>query len=438
MFWDMSYISRIGNLIYDNHFSSIIYNEWDNGTPPLYSIYLATLWAIFGKSLLICHIAVLPFAVGVVYYVYKIAIKFINRKYIYLALLLVFIEPTILTQTILAGYDIALCFFFLAGLDGVMRNKRLKIALSLLLIPVLNLRGFTIVFSVFLIDIFINRAAYKNLKTALVNIAAFIPSLLLFIIWLLYHYYHTGWFYFSERGSYVFIKTISFESIIRNMAYIIWKMVDFGRIGLFVIMLWLFLKYWKIKPFIVFFFVLFATVVSYIIFYLPFSIPVSHRYFMITYIIVILIFVYYVSSLKQKYLQILLSAIIVGMLLSGNVWVYPERFGNGWDSSLKVFPYFSLKKQFDDYLVSSNINPTAVGTKFPADFDNYDCNLNNEHFALVDLDKHPYIKIPYVVQSNISNTFTAEQINTFNTKWTLVKELKAWPVYIKLFKNPDK
>ena len=438
MFWDMSYISRIGNLIYDNHFSSIIFNEWDNGTPPLYSIYLAILWAVLGKSLFICHVAVLPFAIGIVYFIYKISVRFIDTNYISLVLLLVFIEPTMLTQTILSGYDIALCFLFLAGLDGVMENKRIRLALYLLFIPVLNLRGFTLVFSIFLMDVYINRAAYKNVKTILINVSAFIPATLLFSIWLSYHYYQTGWLYFSERGSQVFIKTISFESILRNVAYIIWKMIDFGRIGLFVFILWLFIRFRKVKPFNMFFFFLFATVISYVIFFLPFSIPVSHRYFMIAYIIGILTFVYFVSTLKQKYLKVLSSTIVAVMLLSGNIWLYPERFGNGWDSSLKVLPYFSLKKQLDNYLVSSNIDPKSVGTKFPIDFDNYDCNLNNEHFAFVDLDKKQYQEIPYVVQSNISNTFTAEEINTFNTKWTLVKELRSWPVYIKLFKNPEK
>jgi len=122
----------------------------------------------------------------------------------------------------------------------------------------------------------------------------------------------------------------------------------------------------------------------------------------------------------------------------GNFIIYPERFGNGWDSSLKTLPYFNLKKQFDNYLVSSNINPMMVGVKFPMDFDNYDCYLNGEHLAFVDMDKKPYTEMPYIVQSNISNTFTPEEIQTLNGKWKLVKEIRAWPVYIKLFKNPEK
>jgi hypothetical protein len=79
-----------------------------------------------------------------------------------------------------------------------------------------------------------------------------------------------------------------------------------------------------------------------------------------------------------------------------------------------------------------------IGSKFPLDFDNYDCNLNDRNFSFVDLDKKAFRDIQYVVQSNISNTFTPEEIETLNSKWKLIKELRAWPVYIKLFKNPNK
>jgi hypothetical protein len=438
MFWDMSYISKIGNLIYDNHFSSIIFTGVDNGTPPLYSIYLAILWTVFGKSLFISHIAILPFSIGIIYYFYKTSIRFIDKSYIPLSLLFLLIEPTILTQTVLAGYDIVLCFFFLLGLNGVLENKRKKIALSLLFIPLLTLRGFTILFSVFLIDLYINRKNYKSIKGIGKNIIVYIPALLIFITWLFYHYYRAGWFYISGNHSQIFIKTLSFESIIRNLIYIFWKIIDFGKIGLFVFVPWLLIKYRKVKSFNIFFFSLFASVITYIIFFIPFSIPVSHRYFMITYIIGILIFVYFISLIKQRYIRVILSSIVVCLMLSGNLWTYPERYGNGWDSSLKVLPYFSLKKQFDNYLVSSNINPMMVGTKFPVDLDNYDCNLTVEHFAFIDMDKKPFKEIPFVVQSNISNTFTPEEIETLNFKWKLVKEMRAWPVYIKLFKNPNK
>ena len=73
MFWDMGNISWASNLIYDSHFKTFIFPnaDIDQGAVPLYSGYVAFLWLIFGKSLFVSHLAILPFVIGTLHYLLR-------------------------------------------------------------------------------------------------------------------------------------------------------------------------------------------------------------------------------------------------------------------------------------------------------------------------------------------------------------------------------
>lgn len=439
MFWDMGYVVRISNLIYDHHFSTVIFASADNGTPPLYSFYLACIWVMTGKSLFVCHLAILPFMLAMLYQFYRFALRFVNSGKIYFAFILLLIEPTMATQAVLAGYDIVFCFLFLFALNSIFENKRWWLALSTLFIPLLSSRGFSYVVALLLTDILINRSKYKNVKFFFRNIIPYLPAFFLCCGWLIWHYLITGWFAVSE-GRETFHHVRSFEGILRNIFYAIWKIADFGRVILYVYLAFILFKIWKAKDVAgkKLFLILFFTVLPYLIFFTPLSYPVSHRYFMVTNIIAIILFIDTISFIRFKALRIAVSLVVVLSLLAGNFIQYPERFGNGWDSSLKVLPYFKLKEKFDDYIKSSPINPADIGAEFPLNFDNYNCDPASSHFAFTDLDTKPFNTFPYIVQSNICNTFTPAEITALNTRWQLVKELRTCQIYIRLFKNPGK
>jgi hypothetical protein len=438
MFWDMSNISWASNLIYDSHFTTFIFPnaDVDQGAVPIYSGYVAFLWLIFGKSLFVSHLAILPFVIGTLYQFYKLSLRFINKNQLYLALVLLFIDPTIFTQAYLAGMDIVFCFLFLLGVNSAIDNKRILLLLSLVLMPVLRLRGFTFVISIFLIDWFINRENFQSFKIYLKNrFLIYLLPLSVFILWYILHYNYTGWLIVSENRK-AFHHLNGLEGMIKNFIFILWKIFDFGRIFLFIPII-LFFKFQKPKEkkgqqLII---ILFFTVLPYIVFFLPLSYPVSHRHFMITYILGIIAFAYFVGNIKKSYRTLIYSFVIFG-LLSGNFWLYPERYGNGWDASMKVYPYFKLKNDFDNYIKNSNIDPNTIGTKFPMDFDLYYSNLEPEKFGYQYIDESPIEKFNYIVQSNISNTFTPEEIVELKNNWVLEKEILSWPIYIRLYRKP--
>lgn len=433
MFWDMSYMSQISNMIYDNNFTVFFSETLDNGSSPLYSTYIAAIWKVAGRSLFITHLAILPFVVGIVYQFYLLLNRFLDKKFAILAFLFLLAEPTIITQTIIAGYDLVLCFLFLTGLNGIFKNKRSLIFLSVMFMPLINIRCFSIVISVFLADLIFNLENFKSIKKIAKNSLPYLISMVLLLFWMFYHYHLTGEFFLSHRRGWYHHYT-GIEGMIRNLIYIFWKISDFGRIFIIAVIIALSVKI-KFRNNILYKVLIFS-ILPYLLFFLPFPYPVSHRHFIHFYPVIILLFVYLISIQKQKAFRIIVSIIAIICLITGNLWIYPERYGNGWDSSFKSLPYFNLKNQLDNYITYKKINPVSVGSRWPMNFDNYDTKLDNIHFSFTDIEMLPLSKHEYIAQSNISNNFTVSEIEELNKNWILEKEFSSWPVYIKLFRNP--
>ena len=147
----MGYVGSIANRIYDSNFSQIIFDT-DNGMPPLYSAYLAFIWMIFGKSLLIMHIVVLPFLIGIIIQLKRIAIALYPEISLLSLFLLLLFEPTFLTVCLIGRLRSGNYFFLSVCTEFYLfQKKNILFILSLLLIPILNSRGFTIVFWNFLL-----------------------------------------------------------------------------------------------------------------------------------------------------------------------------------------------------------------------------------------------------------------------------------------------
>jgi len=440
MFWDMSYISKIADHIYECKFSSFIFPAIDDGSnPPLYSVYFAILWSVFGKSLLITHLAILPFIIGALYQFYKLCKRYLDNLYTHLSIIIFFIEPTILTQTLYAGYDIMILFLFLYSLNLILSQRRIALSFVAMFICLINLRGFTILISLFIFDTIQNKIfSGKRLINIKKFIFPYLPAIFLFIAWLIYHHLNTGWILLSQRHINEFNTISTFEELVRNVFYIFWRITDFGRIVIFI---FLFASFFfpvvKKQDYKKILFICILPALIYLLFFGAFRIPPSHRYFIATIAISILAFTYFIQSLRNKKIKILFSTLLFASLVSGNFILYPERFGNGWDSSLKSIPYFNLEDKLYNYIAESKIDPSIVAAQFPMNFDYYYTHLSKEHFIYTDIDKRNFNDHPYIIQSNICNTFTPVEIEKLNTKWILVREFKSWQVYVKLFKNPE-
>lgn len=441
-FWTMGYVGSLANKIYDSNFSTFIF-DIDNGMPPLYGTYLALMWTVFGKSLLVMHLAVLPFLIGIILQLKKIAKALYPEINLVFLFLLLFVEPTFLTVCLMGGYDLSIIFFFLYALNAVyFKKKNSWFILSLLMLPMLNLRGFTIVFGIFFYDIYTEWVIFnkKNfVKQFLKFIFPYLIPAIIFCCWLLYHYSVQGW-YIVHSDFDTFHKVNNAEMFLRNFAYIFWKIFDFGRIIIWIpVMIFalklLFRKKLFSKEYHAFVFLGFS-LLYYFVFYWATSYPVSHRYMLISIILAIIPFLMIVDKISNKFLRYSVIGFTCIILFFGNFIMYPERFGNGWDASIKFIPYFKIEKELDTFISSEKIDPKLVGAVYPMHFSIYDTYLTKNDFKFTDLDKNDFEKWDYIVQSNISNTFTPEEIKHLEKDWMMMKEFRSWPVYIRLYKNP--
>jgi hypothetical protein len=123
-------------------------------------------------------------------------------------------------------------------------------------------------------------------------------------------------------------------------------------------------------------------------------------------------------------------------MLTGNFWIYPQKFGNGWDVSLKVVPYFQMKEKMDQYVLENNISPENIGTQFPMIADKKYSHLTEGSFKYTDVWSGPINNHAYFLYSNVINTGISEQIEDVKVNWTLVKQIESGQVIIALYKNP--
>ena len=94
-FWDTYQLcGRQTWAIYENGlFNWILPQEVDSGNPPLFGFYHAIWWKIFGPSLWVSHLAMLPFLLGIVYILFKIGSTLIGESEAKYLLPFLFVDP---------------------------------------------------------------------------------------------------------------------------------------------------------------------------------------------------------------------------------------------------------------------------------------------------------------------------------------------------------
>ncbi len=438
-FWDGTFVSAFACKLYDGTYN--LFNLPpipDNNTIfPVFSVYLFIIWKLFTKSLIVSHLAMLPFLLGICYEFYILSKKFLQGQFILFALLLLILEPTFITQSIVMSYDIILLYLFLLLLNRLLQEQY---KIYFLLIPVLALysvRGTFLALSLAIIQFILEcpKNKYRSFFIVLKNnFLSFV-----FISWFVFYKLRISGNPTSPSYGNPHEQIVSLSMMLRQFIFIVWKIVDFGRIVLWLFfIIGLFVIYKKknnlgdLKLLILIIFVpLFVTST----FMIPFSNPISHRYFMFTYLSLIIGVSYILQQISNKKVIYLWMFILSIVSITGNFWLYPERYGNGWDSSLKVLPYFQLKEEMDDYIQQNNIAANEVGTQFPLVADKRFSHLSDNSYQYINVWQGPLENYPYFLQTNIINTDIPEQIEAVKKNWILLKTLRSGEVYISLYMN---
>jgi hypothetical protein len=430
-FWDGTFFSFTALEFYSKGFHGFIAPlDGDSGGFPLFPGLMALAWKFFGKSIFISHLVILPFLFGIANEYLKLGRRFLSEKMLLFLALLLMVEPVFLTQSLLMGYDILLVFFFLLSLNYLLDKKEVKFSLILILLCAASIRGITLAFSLLVIDYFLSGISFRSLKK-------YIPAVSALIFWTIYHYSVTGWYLISPLREDTHESLLPPTMIIRQLLFIGWKLADFGRI-----ILWLFLIFMIIRHkqnyvdhsrelLIVFF----SPLIISVSFMAPLGNPIGHKYFIVIFLMLNIAVCYFLQYVTTTQRNIIAVALTLAMI-SGNFWIYPERFGNGWDSSLKVLPYFKLRSEMDQYVVDNNIDPHKIGTQYPLIADKKYSELSDISFAYTNVWAGPINDFEYFLQSNVINTDIPEQVEKVKSEWAVLKHLKRGQINLTLYKNP--
>ncbi len=117
-------------------------------------------------------------------------------------------------------------------------------------------------------------------------------------------------------------------------------------------------------------------------------------------------------------------------LLSGNLWIDPEKISQGWNATLAHIPYHDLRTEAIQYLEKEKINIEEVGTFFP-NYNSLDqINLDGDTRKFQHFDKNNSL----VFYSNVYN-ITDEEYEVIQSNYQEIKQFESFGIYVTLLKK---
>ena len=471
-FWDtVQLASKQAHWYYDNNFQHFFLpEETDSGHPPFFGMALAALWSVFGRALWVGHIAMLPFLFGIVFLGYRIGLYFFDEKEgkpilikqiakyrllpnksgtknqklktnnatVWLLLLLA-ADPFILGQSVLVSPDIIVLFSWLLGIFAILYQRPTWKILAALILAMISLRGMMLVLVLFLFDVF-RHWSFKKITIHWMwqKMLPYVPSGLFAVGFLWAHYQHAGWVGYHNDSPWApsFAKT-DFEGSLRNIGLLIWRLVDFGRVGLCVCLGIIGLIWWrkvkldqKGKELLWLCGLAVLVLTPTLVLHQHLS---AHRYLIPITTLLSFMVIYALAKLVENvFWRQLVFTFVFLMLLTGNAWVYPKKIAQGWDSTLAHWPYYTLRDDMLAYIKVAKIPLEQIGTAFPnvSDLRYLELKEGAGGMRSFDLENQQYI-----FYSNIYNDFSDMAINELENNWIVKKRMDRRGICVILYEK---
>ena len=439
-FWDKDIIfSKTAYWLIDHKFSFTLPDSLDVGYPSLLGYMLAMVWLIAGKSLWIMHLIMLPFSIGITIQLYRFLRYYMPSQFIYPLMILVLVDTTLLTQSIVFSTDLVMIFFLLLSINAILYNKRILLSVAVFGLLFSHMRGAMSIVVVGLFDLYKHRFWEKPLHKFSISYA-YLPGIFLFAAYSVFHYTTKGWIGFHENSPWIgCFEIVDAKGFLRNIFIVAWRLVDFGRLFIVLVLCYLTLQFFKhhhrIDNVLADLLILLGLfILTFVPSALVYKVLNGHRYFLpITMIITIIAGYMLYKVVPVKNIRKNLYFIMLIGLLSGNFWTYPDTIAKGWDATLAHIPYYGLRNKMLDYIDDRNISFSDIGTEAPNNYQMkyYDLSDDERFITIKDFKRNKYI-----FYSNIYNLFTDEEITLLKTKWVIEKEFRCLLVRVTLYKNP--
>ncbi|WP_143255045.1 hypothetical protein [Alkalitalea saponilacus] len=232
-------------------------------------------------------------------------------------------------------------------------------------------------------------------------------------------------------------KFAPFPLVIKNIIVFFWQLADYGRIILWAICGFTFLKQLKTRSSVDNkTAILMVLIISQTIIWFPITVAYQnafgHRYFLpIIVLLPYLTLLVIRSYLNQKKI---LTAICIIALIGGYFIVYPKKTAQGWDATPAHWPYYSLRKEMINYIDDQSIDKNSISSFFPNLASSYNIDLDTENtFKFNQFDKE---KSQYVFYSNVYNmSDEAIDLLFYSNSFSKKHVIKKGQIYVILFER---
>jgi hypothetical protein len=439
VFWDnVTQIYKLSDWLFSSGlFNFKVPNTFDPGIPLTVPFLHALMWTIFGKHLWVSHLVMWPFVWGLLWQLFRLVdIIFDDKRFVWWVFVLLICDPTLSSMFVLVNYEVVQYFLFFGAINAVLRKQALMKGVFLLFLGVVSLRSMMLCGSVFLFEtilfFFVDRKPFRDIsfsKHVVPYVVGATPALA-FLTW---HYTVKGWVFGNSDSPWAECGTlVDFNGFIRNVFVLIHRQVDFGRVFLWITLLWLLFYVRKTigRDFTKVLMVLALWVSSLAlvgVVSLMINNAMGHRYFIASYIAVAILVALLLQQLwgLKKWIFVLL----IGLLLLGNLWVYPRKTSQGWDASLAHLPYWHLRHDMLRYMDTQGISVDETASFFPNECAIGAVDINGDGRSFISFDgSHKY-----VFYSNVYN-LSDEGYDLLDQKYAVVREISFFPVKIILYR----
>lgn len=448
-FWDNIYYTPVFAYKFQTLFSSqnwttfsLIFNDQFISSlgfyPPTMGFITALLWKIVGCHLWVSHTFYFAWFILLVYNLWKLLSKIMPSKFVGWTLLIILLEPTILTQYSIASPDFILFTSFIISLRAIIENKRKLLLAGIILLCGIHVRGLFVAAILLMVDYYNNYILLKN-RANFRNIAkTTIPYLISFILIGVYLiiYLRAGGGLISTSAYSTHYEQPTAILMLRNIATFGLRSLENGRFLIWVIGLIMLLFIFKRKfstsnyiKLVILFFV--CHLGLYVLFIFITKMPFSHRYFMPHYFALTVIAILGIGNYLSEKKSIIVFVIIILTEITGNLWIYPEIMAKSWDCTLAHLPYYKLRNECFEYIDSSKIDYKDISAGFCLYGSRELIELRKNAKSISDSTTNKYF-----IYSNISNLNDSLILNLKNAKyWQPIRTFEKGFVNIVVYKR---
>lgn len=431
-------LSTPAHYLYDNGLFNFIYPlEINNGDPQLVQFSIALLWTLFGKTLWVVHLLCLIFLIFLIFQLYKLSAKLIDKEYVPFVFILLLADPTLMAQALLITPDLFVMVFAIWAINLILSDHRKLLGLPFLLLCMSSRRGILICFGLMLFCLL--KELIENRTNVFTFVKkyffAFLPAAIFVLLFIIWRMVTVGWFFAnnSENASWAGLgEIVGLKDFFVNCIILGRWFLDFGRIFLWIPMIYIIAKYRtqikgsdKLKSLIILFSCVFVVMCCVT---LTISNPFGPRYFILHYTIFALILsILIIKNIDKRFIKPIFL-ILIALLLSGNLWIYPEKIAQGWDSSMAHLPYYNLRNQTIQFLEDEDIDfkDVGVGSPMTNQFRYTSVNDDIRRFSNINPDSNQWL-----IYSNISN-LEDPMIIKVKKEYKLVKRFSKYGVFMEV------